>query len=190
MRRRPRGRHHQAEREPKQVSPRAGSLFLSLSLVVFAVAMGGGDAARPAVPRPPSARSLLVLQNQLASGLWAERHVAALGEDVANARTIVSILECTRDAHNFLASKPSRQWQAQTRCAPPRHAPPSPPSPPSLPSLLFSVQRARWHCSPILFTPILRSCVAQEPRLRVQRRVPRRDCCLGELLPRGGEEAA
>ena len=106
-------------------------------------AMGGGDAARPAVPRPPSARSLLVLQNQLASGMWAERHVAALGEDVANAQAIVSLLECTRNAHQFLASRPGKQRQAQQRCAPPRRAPLSPPLPQSRPSLLFCVQRAR-----------------------------------------------
>ena len=77
--------------------------------------MGRSAAARG--PQPPSCRSLLALQNQLASGTWAERHIRALAEDQTNMKAMMALLECARDAHQFMEARPGKQRQAQMRCA-------------------------------------------------------------------------
>lgn len=66
-------------------------------------------------PRPPQCRSLLTLQNQLASGMWAERHLHALAEDQQHAQHIMGLLECARDVRSFVQTNPNKPRQAQTR---------------------------------------------------------------------------
>ncbi len=67
-------------------------------------------------PRPPQARSLLVLQDQLKRGQWAERHINALAEDAVTGRAVVGLLECAQDHHLFLQQNADKARQAHTRC--------------------------------------------------------------------------
>ena len=66
-------------------------------------------------PRPPQCRSLLTLQNQVVSGMWAERHLRALAEDSQNAQHMMGLLECANDSRAFMQQNPNRPRQATTR---------------------------------------------------------------------------
>ena len=53
--------------------------------------------AADSAPRVPAARSLVMFQEHLARGLWADRHLQALASDPTAVGPFMSIFECTRD---------------------------------------------------------------------------------------------
>lgn len=66
--------------------------------------------------RPPSVRSLLLLQNHVASGVFAPRHLKALADDDKSLEQIYSLAECIRAHQQFVANAPpEKQRSAQTR---------------------------------------------------------------------------
>ena len=48
-------------------------------------------------PRIPAARSLVVFQDHLIRGVWAQRHLEALVNDPKSLRSFLSLVECTRE---------------------------------------------------------------------------------------------
>ena len=76
----------------------------------------GGEPA----PRVPASRSLLLFQDHLVRGLWAQRHLEALANDPKSLEAFASIVECTRELHKqqqeaAAAQSPAKFKQAATR---------------------------------------------------------------------------
>ena len=48
-------------------------------------------------PRVPAARSLLIFQEHLARGMWADRHIQAMVSDPESAGPFLQVVQCTQD---------------------------------------------------------------------------------------------
>ena len=55
---------------------------------------------RDGAPRMPTARSLVMFQEHLARGVWADRHLQALASDPKAVGPFMSIFECAREFQN------------------------------------------------------------------------------------------
>jgi hypothetical protein len=69
-----------------------------------------------AAPKPPSARSLLLLQSHIVSGVLAKHHIQALAADDQSLLQLHALVDCVRAHQNFVATAPpEKQRSAQSR---------------------------------------------------------------------------